>query len=406
VRILFAHQNFPGQYRNLISHLAKAPGNELLFLTQRQDASLPGVRRIVYAPSRKPGEATHGYVRSLESAVLNAQEVWRAATGLRSEGFQPDIVIAHNAWGETLFLKDVYPRAPLLGYFEFFYRAAGSDADFDPEYPLSADARLRIQIRNSVNLLGLETVDRGQTATCWQRAQYPKRYQDMISVVHEGVDTDAIRPDPGARFSLKTREVPFRKGDEIITFVARNLEPYRGFHVFMRALPAILRARPNAHAVIVGGDGVSYGLPLPPGQTYREKLLDELEGDLDPARVHFPGRIPYESFLQLLQVSAAHVYFTYPFVLSWSMLEAMSAGCLVIGSKTPPVEEVIRDGDNGLLVDFFSAEHLANAVSAVLDRPDDFRRLRERARQTVVERFDFKKVCLPAYLKLIGDLTG
>lgn len=406
MRILFAHQNFPGQYRNLLRQLAEAPGNELVFLTQRRDASLPGVKQVVYEPSRKAGDATHGYVRGIESAVLNAQEVWRTAARLRSEGFRPDIMIGHNAWGETLFLKDVYPKTPLLGYFEFFYRARGSDADFDPEYPLTADARLRIQIRNSVNLLGLEAADRGQTATRWQREQYPERYRDMISVVHEGIDTDRLRPDPNARLSLPSLPRAFRKGDEIITFVARNLEPYRGFHVLMRALPAILQARPDAHAVIVGGDGVSYGSPPSGGQTYRQSLLAELRGRLDLGRVHFVGKVPYDSFVQILQISAAHIYLTYPFVLSWSMLEAMSAACLVIGSKTPPVEEVIRDGENGLLVDFFSAEQLVNAVCAVLDRPDDFQPLRQQARRTVVERFDFRTVCLPEYLKLIDGLTG
>jgi glycosyltransferase involved in cell wall biosynthesis len=401
VRILFTHQNFPGQYKNLLKHLASQRGNELVFLTQRHNYAMRGVKQIVYRPARKPAQSTHPYLRSFEAAILTAQSVWRVATKLKREGFRPDLLIGHNGWGETLFLKDVFPDVPLLGYFEFFYSSSGSDMNFDPEFPNDTDALLRTRILNSANLVGLEAADHGQTPTRWQRDQYPRRYHDMISIVHEGIDTDAVKPDPQAWVALKARGTRLQSGDEVVTYVARNLEPYRGFHVFMRALPEILKRRPKAHVLIVGGDEISYGKALPKGQTYRKKLLAEVGQDLDLARVHFLGRIPYPLFLKVLQVSAAHVYLTYPFVLSWSMLEAMAAGCVVIGSRTPPVEEVIAHEQSGLLVDFFSTRQIADAVDAVLDHPDRMEAVRVRARETIVGRYDLATICLPGQLELV-----
>jgi glycosyltransferase involved in cell wall biosynthesis len=407
VRILFAHQNFPGQYKNILNVLAREPGHELVFLTQRQNQPIANVKQIICRPARRPVAATHPYVRGLEGAVLNGQATWRAATKLKNEeGFRPDIMIGHNGWGETLFLKDVYPDVPLLSYFEFFYSPAGSDIDFDPEFPSTPDTRLRSHVLNAGNLIGLQRADWGQVPTTWQRDQYPRQYHDMLSVVHEGIDTDLVKPDPQAWVALKSKGVTLRHGDEIITYVARNLEPYRGFHIFMRTLPEILKRRPKAHVLIVGGDEISYGAQLPPGQTYRKKFLAEVGKGIDLGRVHFLGRIPYPVFLKVLQVSAAHVYLTYPFVLSWSMLEAMAAECVVIASSTPPVLEVIRDRQNGLLVDFFSTQQIADTIDTVLDHPDRMEHMRKRARKTIVERYDFNAVCLPQQRALVDTLAA
>jgi glycosyltransferase involved in cell wall biosynthesis len=209
--------------------------------------------------------------------------------------------------------------------------------------------------------------------------------------VHDGIDTDLIAPGaPGE--------------EELITYVARNLEPYRGFHVFMRAIPEIQRRRPKARIAIVGGDEVSYSARLPEGQTYRARLLRELDGRIDLSRVHFLGKLPYRRYLEVLSKSSIHVYLTYPFVLSWSLLEAMASGCLVLGSRTPPVEEVIRDGENGLLVDFFSTEAIAHKIDSALQMQKELRALREAARRTVVERYDLKRVCLPAQVALVERL--
>ncbi|MBL8506313.1 MAG: glycosyltransferase, partial [Methylobacillus glycogenes] len=280
-------------------------------------------------------------------------------------------------------------QVPLLTFFEFFYHTQGADAGFDPEYPLVLDDLLRIRSKNITNLLSLEAADAGISPTHWQRNLYPAVYRDKIHLIHEGINTDAASPDPAAWVRLDSGLTLTRK-DEVITYVSRNLEPYRGFHVFMRALPEILQRRPNCRVLIIGGDDVSYGRKLPAGETYRGQMLAELQGKLDLSRVHFLGKIPYQQYLRVLQISTAHIYLTVPFVLSWSMLEAMSSGCLVIGSRTAPVEEVIVDGENGLLVDFFSEREIADAIDRVFAHPDQMQALREAARATILQRYPLK----------------
>ncbi len=402
MRYLFIHQNFPGQYRHLVAHLRDDSANEVVFLTEREDRSMANVKKIVYKTSRAVSRNTHHYLRQVEHAVLRGQAVARVALALKKQGFVPDIMIGHNAWGEILYLKDVFPDVPLLGYFEFFRKPWGGCLDFDPEFPADDDARAKLRTLGSVDLLGLHAADWGQTATEWQRSEHPTCYHDKISVMHEGTDTDIVRPDLNAK--LVVDGITLTRKDEVITYVARNLEPYRGFHTFMRALPAILKRRPKAHVVIVGGDDVSYGRLPPKGGTYRSLMLKEIGSQLDMQRVHFMGWVPYDQYLKVLQVSSAHVYLTYPFVLSWSMLEAMAAECLVIASSTAPVLEVITDGENGLLVDFFSTEQIADHVEETLDHPDRMASICKQARATIVERYDLKRKALPSQLGLIKRL--
>lgn len=404
MKILFVHQNFPGQYLHLARHLGAQPGFEVVFLTQRQSGELPGVRKIVYQPRRPVTPNVHLYIRETEAGVLNAQEVARAALSLKRTGFVPDVMVGHNGWGEIWYLKDVYPDTPLLGYFEFFYQATGADVGFDPLMPATVDTAPRVRTKNLGNLLGLEAVDLGQCPTEWQRSGYPVRWHSRLRVIHEGVDTRIVAPDPQARVKLPDgRELS--ADDEVVTYVARNLEPYRGFPSFMRSLPAILARRPWAHVVVIGGDGTSYGPRLATG-SFRDLMLQELGDAPGLERVHFLGQTPYSVFLSVLQISSAHVYLTYPFVLSWSMLEAMAAGCLVVGSRTPPVEEVIRHGENGLLVDFFDPHDIAETVVAALEDPAACTSLRRSARETVIERYDLQSVCLPAQLRLLDELAG
>ena len=405
MKILFVHQNFPGQYLHLARHLALDPANEVVAITQRKGVVLPGVRTIVYEPARKTTSRLHHYVVDMESGVLNGQQVARAALKLRDDGFVPDVMAGHNGWGEIWFLKDVFPGVPLLGYFEFFYRLHGSDIGFDPAQPPSFDDAPRLRIKNAGNLIGLDAADAGQCPTRWQKDQFPARYAPILHQLHEGVDTRAVAPDPKAFLRLARAGVELKAGDEVVTYVARNLEPYRGFPTFMKALPAVLDARPKARVVIIGGDGASYGPRPPKGTTFRKQMLDELAGSLDLSRVHFLGKVPHSSFVRVLQVSMAHVYLTYPFVLSWSMLEAMSAGCLVVGSKTAPVEEVLRDGVNGRLVDFFSPQQVAARVIDALANPAEHQALRAQARRDAIEKFDLHTVCLPAGVRLLQRLS-
>lgn len=396
MRLLFVHQNFPGQYRHLAAHYAALAGHEVLAVGEkanlRAQAPIPGVKLLGYDPPAPPDPGA--FEASLLRAVQRGRTVAAGAAQLRRSGFRPDVVFGHIGWGESVFLKDVFPEAKLLLYCEFFYRTRGADLGFDPEFPPSARSRLRLRVMNAPLLMALDAADWGLAPTHWQRRQFRAADQARISVIHDGIDTDLALP------------VKNDFQEELITYVARNLEPYRGFHVFMRAIPEIQRRRPKARIVIVGGDEVSYSPRLPPGQTYRAALLRQLDGKIDLSRVSFVGRIPYRDYLALLRRSSVHVYLTYPFVLSWSLLEAMACGCLVVGSRTPPVEEVIADGVNGRLVDFFSTEAIAAAVDEALGRQRELAPLRAAARRTVLERYDLRRVCLPAQLDLVERLAG
>lgn len=398
MNVLFVHQNCPGQFKHLAPALA-ADGHNVVFIGQKDKRTPKGVKRLEYEPRRKPTQRIHPYLVGTEAAVLNAQAVARLGIGLREQGFTPDVMIGNPGWGETLFLKDVWPEAPLISLAEFYYNGRGSDVGFDPEFDRGEDAILRARIRNSQHILAIEAADYAYSPTAWQRAQFPVPYQDKIRVIHDGIDTNAIRPDPNARFDLPSGGA-LTRSDEVLTFVSRNLEPYRGFHSFMRALPSILDRRPDVQVVVVGGDDVSYGAKPSPDQTWRNVLTAEI-GAL-PDRVHFVGRVPYLSFLKLMQVSSVHLYLTYPFVLSWSMLEAMSAGAFVVGSDTPPVQEVIADGTNGWLVDFFETGAIADRVSEALAQRDQLGDLRRAGRQTVIDNFDLT-MCLAEQRALIDQ---
>lgn len=406
MNILFVHQNFPGQYLHLAPALAADRDNQVVALCTRTGVSLPGVRILTYQIARQPTPNIHPWLAEQEVKVIRGEAVARAALQLRGQGFSPDVICVHPGWGEALFLKDVWPDSKMLGFCEFYYQARGGDVGFDPEFsgPPSDEDLFRLRLKNAHNLISLDAADLGVSPTNWQRSGYPGEYRDRIEVVFDGIDTDVVRPRGGEVVRLRRDDVTLTKDAEVVTFVARNLEPYRGFHVFMRALPDILRNRPKARALIIGGDEVSYGRKAPPGTTYRRMLLDEVGKDLDMSRVHFVGKVPYQVFLDVLRVSSVHVYLSYPFVLSWSMLEAMSAQCLVVGSDTAPVREVIRHGENGLLVDFFDVQGLADTVSEALADKGAFDTLRREARRTIVDHYDLKSICLPKHMELVQFL--
>ena len=403
MHLLFVHQNFPGQFKHLAPHFQRA-GHTVRALAI-DGAGLPGIDVRRYKPARNSSRDIHPFAQEFETKVIRGEACAAAAGRLKSEGFDPDVIVANPGWGESLFLKDVWPQARMLALIEFFYCARGLDFDFDPEFhrpDVARDARLRA--KNAHMLMALADMDRGLAPTHFQRSVIPEPYRERVTVIFDGIDTSVVRPDADAAVTLPGGRV-VRSGEEIVTFVNRNLEPYRGYHVFMRALPEILRARPNAVVLIVGGDGVSYGAPAPAGKTWKQIFFDEVKARIDPARVVFLGRLPYAQYLKVLQVSACHVYLTYPFVLGWSCIEAMSAGALVVGSATPPVEEVIADGKNGLLAGFFDVAALAGLVADCLARPAHYAPLRAAARATAVERYDLASVCLPQQVKLVESLA-
>jgi glycosyltransferase involved in cell wall biosynthesis len=403
---VFIHQNFPGQYRHLIRHLADQPGNSVYCITQPNTNAMQGVVTVAYQPQVAANLNCHPFTVDFELAVRNGMGVVQACHELAARGVRPDIIIGHNGWGELMFVKDVFPDVPVLLYFEFFYHAQNVDVGFDPEYPSGPHDAFRLRAKNAVNLLSTDVADWGNSPTLWQRSVHPPEIRKRISVIHEGVDTDLIVPDHNACLTLKRDNIVLSANDEVVTYVARNLEPYRGFHIFMRAAREILRRRPKTRILVVGGDSVSYGAPAPNGLTYRQIALNELPNDFDASRIHFLGQVPYEHYIKLLQVSSAHIYLTYPFVLSWSFIEAMSAGCAIIGSATPPVLEVLKDGENGLTVDFFQPREIADRVDEIFDHPDRMAHLRSAARATAVKDFDLQSVVLPKWLRLIDDLIA
>ena len=403
MNLLFVHQNFPGQFKHLAPALAAA-GHRVKALAI-DGPGLPGIEVHRYKPNRGSSRQVHPWAAEFETKVIRGEACALAAMQLKGEGFTPDVIIANPGWGESLFLKDVWPDARLLALIEFYYAARGLDFDFDPEFCSLDLARVaKLRAKNAHVLMTLQDMDWGLSPTHFQRGTVPRTYQDRIDVIFDGIDTNVVRPDPAATVTLKGREA--RPGHEVVTFVNRNLEPYRGYHVFMRALPEILRRRPHAVALIVGSDRVSYGAAAPAGKTWKQIFFDEVKDRLDTSRVFFLGQLAYANYLKVLQVSACHVYLTYPFVLGWSCIEAMSAGCIVVGSATAPVKEVIEHQENGLLVDFFNVSTLADAVVDCLARPRHYAPLRAAARQTAVERYDLATVCLPQQVKLIEVVSG
>lgn len=400
MRILLIHQNFPGQFLHLAPAL-KARGHDVTALTAEGNKRPSAVPRILYRKPDKP-EGGSPLAKTYGEVAERGLKVARAAAAMRrDQGYVPDLILGHSGWGETLFLKDVWPEARLAVYSEFLYRSSGLDAGFDPEfYRPALEARVRVTARAAYLTQALVQADAAIAPTQWQAQTVPEPLRGKIRVIHDGIDTDRVRPDPAARLVLDDgREL--KPGDEVLSFVNRNLEPYRGYHIFMRALPEVLKARPEAQVVIVGADGVSYGGKPPQGKTWKQIFLDEVGDRIDRDRVHFLGQVPYSRYLSVLQVARVHAYLTYPFVLSWSLMEAMAAGVPIVASRTPPVEEMLRDGLTGRLVDFFDVAAWSQALIAALADPKANAPLTEAARAQIVERYDLKRVCLPALIDFV-----
>jgi len=342
MKILFIHQNFPGQFVHLAGALARDKKNRVVALAQANNPVPPGVELRTYSLLRAPAEQTHPLLQEEEGKVLRAEAIASAAFQLKQEGFTPDIVVAHPGWGEALFIKEVFPQAKLVVYCEYYYATEGQDVGFDPEMPaLNFQQRCKLRLRNNVTLNALEIGDVAISPTQWQRSTFPTWVREKINVIHDGIDHHALAFKPRALFRANSQNGPiqFRGTDMVFSYVARSLEPIRGFHMLMRMLPLVLKENRRAHAIIVGNDNVSYGARAPAGATWLNHMLDEVSGEIDLSRVHFVGHIPKASFRDLLNISRAHLYWTTPFVLSWSFLEAAANGVPQIASATSPVNE-------------------------------------------------------------------
>lgn len=398
MNVAFIHQGAPGQFGRLAQSLAADPANKVLFITGPGKQTIPNIRIVRYRCPPDTSADMNPWLMGYHQAVKRGRAVAETLLRLKRSGFVPDIVVAHAGWGESLFVKDVLPLVPVLTFCEFYYRSHGSDMNFHPDEKLDDNELFRIRLKNSTNIMALESCDAGMSPTHWQHRQYPARYRSKISVIHDGIDTEAARPDAAAVLDIGGLRLD--RSAEVVTFVNRTLEPYRGFPTFLHAMERLQKQRPNTHFVLIGGEDGGYGRKLPDG-SYKSKLLEHAK--LDMSRTHFLGRVPYKTFINVLQVSSVHVYLTRPFVLSWSMLEAMAAECVVIGSRTPPVTEVIRDEENGLLVDFFSPEEVAESVTRVLDDRAAFVPLAKAARRTVLERYRVQD-CHRQQLDLMNSL--
>ena len=409
MQILFIHQNFPGQFKHLAPALAADPLNVVMALTMQKDppAEWQGVHQIAYYPQRRPSPVTHAWASDFESKMICAEACLRAAQALKETGFTPDVIIAYPGVGESLFLKQVWPGAKLGMYCDYFHPAEGGDFGFDPEFPsTNIDDACRVRLKNINSLLHMEIADAGITPTHYQANTFPEAFRSKITVSNLGIDTEKVAPNPNIALNNKGK-FALHKGDEVITFVNRNLEPFRGFHVFMRALPQILKRRPNAHILMIGADDVGYGARSADGKKWKDIFTDEVRPQIDNAdweRVHFLGNVPSRDFLSMLQISSVHVYLTYPYVLSWSLIEAMSAGCTIVASHTAPLLEAIQHDETGRLVDFFDVDGLAQEVCDLLDDPEARARLGANARAFAQANYDLKTVCLPQQIEWVRSL--
>ena len=410
MKLLFVHQNFPGQYLHIVRRLARIGGHQLVALGINpldHDRLIPKeLQYFRYRPERGNSSNIHPWVLETETKMIRGEACAEAAYQLKVQGFAPDLICAHPGWGEALFLRTIWPDVPMLCYQEFFYNEAGFDSGFDPEFDVDRtwQDQARLMAKNAYLYLTLEQATWNISPTHFQASSFPDPWRQKISVIHDGIDLTLAKPSSSPPPLTLPDSTELCAGDQTITFVNRRLEPYRGCHTFIRAIPELQRRCPDSRIVLVGNlKGVSYGAECPSGE-WKDRCLAEIEGRYDPSRVHFTGSLPYSQFIPLLQLSACHVYLTYPFVMSWSLLEAMGCGCAVVGSDTAPVHEVIRDGENGLLVDFFSPAALAEAVGELIHDRDRAQAFGAAARRTVEGRYDINS-CVSRQLALM-DLVA
>ena len=402
MKVLFLHPNMPGQYKHVVKALAEKEENEVVFITQPNPAHIKGVKKIEYKVGRNSHPETHRYLLNFEKGVFQGQEVWRVAKALKEKGFTPDLIVGHPGWGDGLFLKDLFPDVPHLFYCEFYYRAEGSDSDFFPDEILDDDARARIRVKNAINLLNLELCDWGISPTFFQARQHPEVFRSKMSVLHEGIDTEFIRPLESRALTLPNGKV-LPKGTPVVTYVTRNIEPYRGFPTFIRAMEKVLEKNKDVHVLVIGGEERGYGKAAPRGKTWRGIYEEGLS--LDKERLHYLGKVPYPKYLEVLNFSTVHLYLTVPFVLSWSLMESMAMGCRLVVSDTEPVQEVLENGKSAFMEDFFDHQSFADRCLEILSKPKSYDFLGENSRKVIEDHYSLKKV-LPLHLKLMEELAS
>lgn len=411
MNFLFVHQNFPGQYVHLLrsllaDNLAQPGTHEIVFMTEPNQNFMDGVRKVTYSRPPPAPKALAPAAWEFECAALRAQACYQGAQQIKALGFKPDIILGHHGWGEMLNLCDVFPGVPILGYFEFYYKIHNTDVNFDPEFPMDETRFGAVRAKNTINLLAIALEQWGQSPTYWQYSTYPDWAKSKIRIIEEGVNLELCAPEPALRRKkITVGPLTVTPKQKLLTFVSRNLEPYRGFHTLMRALPKILEECPNLVVSIVGGEEVSYGAPPPDGGSWKNVLLRELEGQIDLSRVHFMGKVKYQDHLTLLKRSDVHIYLSYPFVASWSLREALACGCVIVGADSPTVTEFIKDGINGIVTPTLASDKLAeNALRALNDNALSAK-LRLGAREFAEKHLSMESY-IQRYRAYIEDVVG
>lgn len=397
MNILFIHRSFPGQFKYLAAALTLDPNNKVVFITEDEQNHIQGVNKILY--KSEVNNKQNKYLKVYDFAVSQALSVAKKAQELKDQGFIPDIIYGFLGWGCSMFIKEVFPDVPLLCYCEWYLNPEGAKLGFGGE-ALGLEDRMKLRCDNSHPLMTLSLCDGAIAPTQWQKNQFPKEFQDKIKVVHDGFDTGIFVPNEEAKFIVKDKNLELTTKDEIITYGTRGFEPCRGFPQFMEAVEVLLKKRPKAHFLIAGDDNVYYSERKE--KTYKTLMLEKL--NLDMSRVHFVGTLPLKEYIKFLQVSSVHIYLTYPFVLSWSVFEAMSSGCCLVASNTAPVLDVVKDNYNGLLTDFFDVNQLAEKIEYALDNKEKMAAIRENARKTVVNEYDLT-MSLYQHIQMIQNLV-
>jgi glycosyltransferase involved in cell wall biosynthesis len=397
MHILFVHQNFPAQFGHIADYLARNKGYHCTFVSEKPSGRVGSIERIQYRIQGGATERNHYCSRTFENTIWHSHAVYEALKA--RPDVQPDLIVGHSGFGSTLFLPELYD-VPIINYFEYFYRSHNSDMDFRPDFPSTELNNLRARARNAMLLLDLENCDRGYSPTRWQRDRLPDLFHDKVKVIFDGIDTALWRPLPAGPRRLGEREFPPEV--KIVTYATRGMESMRGFDIFMKVAKQICDRRNDVIFLVAGEDRVCYGgdQAITGTRTFKEWVLSQ--GSYDISRFLFLGLVPASQLAQLFNITNVHIYLTVPFVLSWSLMDALACGATILASATAPVREMVRDGENGLLADFFDVNGMVEIVERVLDHPADYAHLGRAGVELVRERYSLD-ICLPQMLALYEE---
>jgi glycosyltransferase involved in cell wall biosynthesis len=402
MHILYVHQNFPAQFGHIAHHLVRKLGWKCSFISQTPPGNVNGIEKIQYKITGGATKANHFCTRTFENAVWHCDGVFKALHARKD--LKPDLIVGHSGFGSTLFLRELYPNTPIVNFFEYYYRAHDPDSDMDfrkdLDWKVEPIKYLRSRCRNAMILLDLQNCEAAYTPTEFQKSRFPEEYLPKLQVIFDGVERavyhgheETLRPALERRAPRQIGGVKIPAKTRVVTYVSRGFESMRGFDIFMRSARLIAQRFPDVVFLIIGTDRIAYGgdeSHIEGQKTFKEWVLSREEFDL--SRFFFLGRVPPEELARILASTDLHIYLTVPFVLSWSMMDAMSCGAVVLASSTSPVKEMIRDGENGLLADFFNVEEFADKAVRALQDPAAHRPLGRAAEKMIADQYSLEAV--------------